>query len=401
MLERILDFLRLDVETEKTVKGTKTLLTFVLLILILCSVVMSVMNVLNESFTMLATTFSLAVICFICFIICIVRYNRKIIECTLGVTIISLFSFYVVIGGSAGFAIDWILLVPVAYMVLFGLKAGLLVGGYFWLFLVTCLWTPVYHLLPYNYTDEVRLRFPILYTCGFLLAIVIGIKSKNQQIVQLHYEGQLSQAILTERKRVERISMDAISSICRALDAKDTYTKEHSDHVAAYSGMIAQSLGWSERRIEMLVRAAKVHDLGKIGIPDAILKKKGSLNEEEFAIMKQHVEVGAEIASEFLLMPELSVGARYHHERYDGTGYSTGLSGEQIPIEGRIIGLADAIDAMSSDRVYRKRRSLEFILDELRNGAGRQFDPELVEVALTLLNNGMIDKTGELKLVEI
>lgn len=130
MLDRILDFLRLDVETEKTVKGRKTLLTFVLLILILCSVVMSVMNVLNESFTMLATTFSLAVICFICFIICIVRYNRKIIECTLG------------------------------------LKAGLLVGGYFWLFLVICLWTPVYHLLPYNYTDEVRLRFPILYTCG-------------------------------------------------------------------------------------------------------------------------------------------------------------------------------------------------------------------------------------------
>lgn len=85
----------------------------------------------------------------------------------------------------------------------------------------------------------------------------------------------------------------------------------------------------------MLVRAAKVHNLEKIRIQDAILKKKGSLNEEEFAIMKQHVEMRAEIASELLLMPELSVGARYHHERYDGTGYSTGLSGEQIPIEGR------------------------------------------------------------------
>lgn len=392
MIKEMIEFIKLNTETEKTMESTKKLLFLVLIILIVCSTVMSVMNALNESFLMLGTTAALAVICFACVLICLIRYNRRLVELILSVTIILLFSFYAIIGGNSGFAIDWILLVPVAYMILFGLLPGLLVGGYFFVFLLVCLWTPVYSLFPYAYPDEVRLRFPILYTCCFLLAIAIGIRSKKLQINQMRHEEKLSKAVLMERSRVEHITMDAISSICRALDAKDAYTKKHSDHVAAYSEMIAQSLGWEEGRIEHLVRAAKVHDLGKIGIPDAILKKMGPLNEAEFVIMKQHVALGADIAAEFESMPELAVGAKYHHERYDGTGYSTGLAGEEIPIEGRIIGLADAIDAMSSDRVYRKKRSKEFLLEELKREAGGQFDPRLVTVALKLLDDGMIER---------
>lgn len=390
-MNRMLKFLNLNVETEKTIKSTKKLVFVVSFILMICSSVMSVMNIFDKSWLMLASTVLLTIAFLACFLICFIHYNRKIVEFILCITIISLFSFYAVIGGNRGFAIDWILLVPIAYMTLFGLLDGLLVGGYFGVFLVVILWSPVYSMLPFAYSDEVRLRFPILYICGFLLAIVIGVRNKKLRIAQMRNEEQLSQAVLAERSRVERISLDAVSSICRALDAKDPYTKKHSDNVATYAGMIAQSLGWDETKMEMLQRAARVHDLGKIGIPDAILKKNGALNEEQFSIMKQHVALGATIVSDFTSMPELAVGAKYHHERYDGKGYSTGLAGEDIPIEGRIIALADAIDAMSNDRVYRKKRSKEFLLEELKNGAGKQFDPELVAVALELINNGMIE----------
>lgn len=392
-MNRIVKFLVLNVETEKTIKSTKKLVLGVSLLLMIFSLVMSIMNILDKSWIMLGSTIWLALAFLSCFLICVIHYNQKIVEFILGFAIIILFSFYAVFGGNGGFAIDWILIVPIAYVTLFGLLNGLLVGGYFGVFLVVILWTPLYSIIPYTYPSEVRLRFPILYICCFLLAIIIGVRNKKLRIFQMRNEEQLSQAVLAERSRVERISMDAVSSICRALDAKDPYTKKHSDNVAAYASMIARRIGWNETKIERLERAAKVHDLGKIGIPDSILKKNGALDDEQFSIMKQHVALGYDIVSDFTSMPELAVGAKYHHERYDGNGYSTGLSGEDIPIEGRIIALADSIDAMSHDRVYRKKRSKEFLLAELKNGSGKQFDPNLVLVALELINNGMIEYT--------
>lgn len=393
LMNRIVKFLVLNVETEKTIKSTKKLVLGVSLLLMIFSLVMSIMNILDKSWIMLGSTILLALAFLSCFLICVIHYNQKIVEFILGFAIIILFSFYAVFGGNGGFAIDWILIVPIAYVTLFGLLNGLLVGGYFGVFLVVILWTPLYSIIPYTYPSEVRLRFPILYICCFLLAIIIGVRNKKLRISQMRNEEQLSQAVLAERSRVERISMDAVSSICRALDAKDPYTKKHSDNVAAYASMIARRIGWNETKIERLERAAKVHDLGKIGIPDSILKKNGALDDEQFSIMKQHVALGYDIVSDFTSMPELAVGAKYHHERYDGNGYSTGLSGEDIPIEGRIIALADSIDAMSHDRVYRKKRSKEFLLAELKNGSGKQFDPNLVLVALELINNGMIEYT--------
>lgn len=392
-MNRIVKFLVLNVETEKTIKSTKKLVLGVSLLLMIFSLVMSIMNILDKSWIMLGSTILLALAFLSCFLICVIHYNQKIVEFILGFAIIILFSFYAVFGGNGGFAIDWILIVPIAYVTLFGLLNGLLVGGYFGVFLVVILWTPLYSIIPYTYPSEVRLRFPILYICCFLLAIIIGVRNKKLRISQMRNEEQLSQAVLAERSRVERISMDAVSSICRALDAKDPYTKKHSDNVATYASMIARRIGWNETKIERLERAAKVHDLGKIGIPDSILKKNGALDDEQFSIMKQHVALGYDIVSDFTSMPELAVGAKYHHERYDGNGYSTGLSGEDIPIEGRIIALADSIDAMSHDRVYRKKRSKEFLLAELKNGSGKQFDPNLVLVALELINNGMIEYT--------
>jgi energy-coupling factor transport system substrate-specific component len=134
-----------------------------------------------------------------------------------------------------------------------------------------------------------------------------------------------------------------------------------------------------------------LHDIGKIGIPDNILNKPDRLTDEEYAIMKTHVTHGAEILKDFTLIEHVVDGARYHHERYDGRGYPDGLKGEEIPLYGRIIGVADAFDAMTANRVYRKQMDFGYVFNEMKNGKGTQFDPQIVDILLRLIDEGKID----------
>ena len=136
---------------------------------------------------------------------------------------------------------------------------------------------------------------------------------------------------------------------------------------------------------------ALLHDIGKIGIPDAILNKPGKLTDEEYEIMKTHVIRGGEILKDFTMIDNVSVGALYHHEKYDGSGYCHGLKGEEIPLDARIIGIADAFDAMTANRVYRKQLDLDFVIAELKRCSGTQFDPRLVDILLALIDEGAID----------
>lgn len=175
------------------------------------------------------------------------------------------------------------------------------------------------------------------------------------------------------------------------MDAKDSNTSQHSYRVSEYSVAIAKRLGYSEEQCENLRKMALLHDIGKIGIPDAILNKPARLTDEEYEIMKTHVIRGGEILKDFTLIDNVGVGALYHHERYDGTGYCHGLKGEEIPIEARIIGIADAFDAMTANRVYRKQLDLDFVIGELKRCSGTQFDPHLVEIMLSLIEEGVID----------
>ena len=155
--------------------------------------------------------------------------------------------------------------------------------------------------------------------------------------------------------------------------------------------MIAQELGLSENECENLRRSALLHDIGKIGIPDNILNKPDRLTDEEYAVMKSHVTRGAEILKDFTLIDNVVEGARYHHERYDGRGYPDGLKGEEIPLYGRIIGVADAFDAMTANRVYRKQMDFGYVFNEMRKGRGTQFDPQIVDILLRLIDEGKID----------
>jgi len=182
-----------------------------------------------------------------------------------------------------------------------------------------------------------------------------------------------------------------ILSIARTVDAKDPNTSEHSYRVSQYSVAIAKRYGFDSDRCEIIRQMALLHDIGKIGIPDAILNKPAKLDEDEYAIMKSHVTRGGEILKDFTLIENVSIGALYHHERYDGKGYCAGLKGEEIPIEARIIGIADAFDAMTANRVYRKKLDIDVVISELKSCRGAQFDPELTDIMLALIEEKEIN----------
>ena len=189
---------------------------------------------------------------------------------------------------------------------------------------------------------------------------------------------------------------ETVMAIANAVDAKDVRTHQHSMRVAEYSVLIAQEMGcfkWWQRNkmLSSLRKAAQMHDIGKIGIPDSVLNKVGRLTDEEYSEMKSHVVRGAEILKDFTLVDHVVDGTRYHHERYDGRGYPDGLKGDEIPLFGRIIGVADAFDAMTSNRVYRNHMDTDYVMNEMARGRGTQFDPDALDAFFRLIDKGVID----------
>ena len=192
-------------------------------------------------------------------------------------------------------------------------------------------------------------------------------------------------------ENVEQMSQQIVETLANAIDAKDRYTKGHSFRVAEYSAILARKLGWPRERVNTLRYEALLHDVGKIGVPDTVLNKDGVLTEVEFNVIRSHASIGSEILKDVTTLPDAKNVARYHHERYDGTGYPNGLAGEDIPVNARIVCLADAYDAMSSDRIYRKALSKERIREEFVKGRGTQFDPILLDFFLELFDQGELE----------
>lgn len=192
------------------------------------------------------------------------------------------------------------------------------------------------------------------------------------------------------RKRLQNnkeMITEALDVFSNFVDAKDPYTNGHSKRVAEYSRLIARKLGMSEEECDNVYFIALVHDIGKCYVPDEILKKPSRLTQEEFEIIKTHTVKGAKMLENFKSLPNISDGAMYHHERYDGKGYPTGKSGGEIPFIGRLICVADSYDAMSSNRVYRSRLSKEQIMEELLKNRGTQFDPAIVDAFVEVLKD--------------
>ena len=193
---------------------------------------------------------------------------------------------------------------------------------------------------------------------------------------------------------MQTMFLGTLRALTAAIDAKDSYTRGHSERVALASRLIARKAGLDESLVERIYIAALVHDVGKIGVPEAVLCKPGRLTSEEFDQIKRHPEIGARILQDIRQMDDLIPGVLYHHERWDGRGYPHGLVGEQTPLMGRVIGLADAFDAMSSDRTYRRAMGLDQVLTEIEDCSGTQFDPELAKLM------AKIDFTSFYKLME-
>ena len=187
--------------------------------------------------------------------------------------------------------------------------------------------------------------------------------------------------------------MDTIETLRLAVDAKDFYTRGHSDRVSYYATKIGEAMGLSEDEIELLKIGGVFHDIGKIGTNDDILLKNSRLDDNEYAEIKKHPIKGANILSAMSMFKDAVPLVRYHHERYDGRGYPDGLAGEQIPLLARIISVADAFDAMTSDRIYRTKMELSRAIEQLIQGKDAQFDGKIVDVFLKCLDNYDIIQT--------
>lgn len=198
-----------------------------------------------------------------------------------------------------------------------------------------------------------------------------------------------TQEVTEQHEKLERISMQIVKTLSGAIDAKDTYTNGHSTRVAEYSREIARHAGFSKAVQNDIYMMGLLHDVGKIGVPDAIINKPAKLSDEEYSIIQNHPVMGAKILKNITEFPKLSTGARWHHERYDGKGYPDGIFGEDIPMEARIIAVADAYDAMSSRRSYRDVLPQAQVRAEVEKGKGTQFDPVFAEIMLSMIDEDM------------
>ena len=199
-----------------------------------------------------------------------------------------------------------------------------------------------------------------------------------------------------KQKNTQRMFEQTVTALVNAIDANDVYTHGHSKRVAEYSRSIAKFCGKSKTECDEIYQIAYLHDIGKIGISENIINKHGKLTDEEFEVIKQHPVLGAQILESVDEYPNLIVGAKHHHERYDGKGYPDHLMGEDIPEVARIISVADAYDAMTSKRSYRDALPQHIVREELVKGSGTQFDPNFARIIIHL-----IDMDTEYKMREI
>lgn len=209
------------------------------------------------------------------------------------------------------------------------------------------------------------------------------------KLVEIAHQKEVD-ILLEKQKNINLMIKQTAAALAEAIDAKDSYTNGHSRRVAEYSVMIAEKAGKTKEECEEIYLMALLHDVGKIGIPDAIINKEGRLSDEEYATIKTHPEIGREILSKIHISPELAIGASFHHERYDGKGYPFGLKGEEIPEMARMIAVADTYDAMASKRSYRNVLPKEKIRSELVKGVGTQFDPRFAAIMIGFVDAGIV-----------
>ena len=261
---------------------------------------------------------------------------------------------------------------------------------------ITAIFIKTYNKIDKSGGKDMEIQLAIIILC-FAAAYIVSKFYKRNTDLNL----QNTQTIINQIEQINKMSLQTITTIANIIDARDNYTKGHSTRVADYTALLAYKLGMNKNEIEDIHSIALLHDIGKLGIPDSILNKPGKLTNEEYQVMKNHTVIGGNILKDMSMLKDIDLGAKYHHERYDGKGYPDGLKGEQIPYIARIISVADAFDAMTSDRVYRKHLDSIIVINELEKGKSTQFDPVIADAMLSLIKSEKIKMNYNALLEEI
>ena len=220
-----------------------------------------------------------------------------------------------------------------------------------------------------------------------LLLVESGIKA----ISQMNLIKQINDELKDANEKLEKAYMESIETLRFTVEAKDPYTRGHSDRVSEYSVLIGKQLNLSDEDLKTLQIGGLFHDVGKIGVPDSILLKTERLTDDEYSEIKNHPAIGAHILSNATIFKNIIPIVKHHHEKYDGTGYPGKLKGEDIPLFARIAAIADTFDAMTSKRTYRDSLGLDIVKSEIERCKGTQFDPHLADIFLDILNNNYND----------
>ncbi len=226
--------------------------------------------------------------------------------------------------------------------------------------------------------------------------LLLLIESAFKSIEQMQTIKEMNEELKISKEKIEKAYLETIQMLRYTVEAKDTYIRGHSDRVSAYSVLIGQELGLYDKDIATLRIGGLFHDIGKIGISDTILLKPSKLTEEEYNELKKHPSIGKQIVSTSSIFRDIVPIIYSHHERFDGNGYPQKLKGDQISFLARIVSVADAFDAMTSKRSYRDEMDLEYVKNQIKEGTGTQFDPEVASIMLNILEN-KLEKINEIR----
>ena len=304
-------------------------------------------------------------------------------------------------GANDGFQTLWFFLFPFVLLIHIGLPSGVPYCFFYGLCVSLFFWTPLHGKAAYDYSYDFSFYYPVFYWSFFALVLVADLFYKSYRIEQEKSERAMEQEVANTVRDAQALMLNSVTAISRMIDEKDPYTSQHSQRVAEYSRLIAENMPHSHytaQQLDDLYRSGLLHDIGKIAIPDAILKKTDRLTDAEYAVMKTHPVWGRKILAGLEFLPGVAQGAGSHHERYDGRGYPDGVSTKDLPETVRILSAADALDAMNSNRCYRRHCSRDYIIGELKKGSGTQFDPEVAAVVIQLIEDGKIkidDEAGK------
>lgn len=324
-----------------------------------------------------------------------------------GFNIITVFLTYFLIfeflrsGGYEGFGITWVTIFPLLY--LYMLKPAMFIGLVSGNLIIIGLafFTPLNQYVYQGWSQGFKDRFFLVLLVEGIFASAFKFASNNtdrnrkylfenlmnlQKNLQVKIKEQ-TKALTIERDRSEKFLIELSLSLSGTIDAKDKYTSGHSRRVAEYSREIAKRMGKNAEEQQKIYLVALLHDIGKIGVPDEIINKKSRLTDEEYDIVKRHPEIGSEILKNIESIPEIRTGVRWHHERWDGRGYPDHLGGNDIPEYAQIVAVADAYDAMTSNRSYRNLMPQSVVRNEIEKGIDTQFSRRLAEIMLSIIDD--------------